>query len=381
MKRKRIVIVHNWIEVGINIQSRQLAYELSKEYDVWFLSASRTGSPEFKVNDHLTVLEWPDKRPTKFRDLWFCWNFFKKISPDVVMAHFTGIRLSMLGAWLAGVKHRVAWYHILSEQLKGIKKGKWSERLMIEKFRAGYLFANYVVAFHEFGKQDANRFLRKPLENIFIVPNGLSLNPLALKKIATVSDAPVFLFLGRLDVSKGGDMIIKCFAKISEKYNDVKLLIVGDGDRKMEWEGLVKSLHLEKNVSMPGRTTSYNLIFDYLEKAYALLVPSRIDNFPTVIIEAFSAGVPVIASDSGGIPDMVKDGVDGFICETYNEKAWVDKIDFLINNAGLRNEMSMQARKSYEERFTLEKHFNNVMALLSQIGISVDSKQDDIYRP
>src|SRR6266542_3595866 len=344
-KRKRIIIVHNWHELGIDTQNHQLAHELSKKNDVWFLSASRTGAKEIKANDHLTVLEWPNKRPTKLKDLWFCWNLFRKIKPDIVMAHFSGIRLSMLGAWLAGVKYRVAWYHILSQQLKDIKNNKWSESLMIKKFMAGYLFANYVVPFHEFGKRDAIKFLHKSAKKIFVIPNGFSLTGREADKIEPYTATPVFLFLGRLQLYKGGDLIIKCFKKISEKYPEVKLQIVGDGDKEQSWKELIKTLQLENIVEMPGKTSSYNLVFSYLEKAYALLVPSRFDNFPTVIIEAFSSGVPVIGSNAGGIPEMIKQGVDGFICEPDNEQEWIDKIELLIKDVNLRNKMALQARR------------------------------------
>ena len=118
---------------------------------------------------------------------------------------------------------------------------------------------------------------------------------------------------------------------------------------------------------MPGKTSSYNLVFSYLEKAYALLVPSRFDNFPTVIIEAFSSGVPVIGSNAGGIPEMIKQGVDGFICEPDNEQEWIDKIELLIKDVNLRNKMALQARRSYEEKFTMEKHVGKVTDFLSSL--------------
>src|SRR5258706_3880641 len=287
MQEKRIVIAHNWRNSGIEAQNFELAYALSKENDVWFLSASRTGSKEIKLNDRLTVLEWPNKRPTKLKDLLFCWKLFRKIRPDVVMAHFTGIRLSMLGAWLAGVKNRLAWYHILSSQLKNLKNKLWSQRIMIIKFRTGYLFANYVVVFHEFGKKDAIHFLRKPASRIFLIPNGISLKARRPGTTASYTVAPVFLFLGRLQMHKGGDFIIKCFKKISQKYPAVKLKIVGDGEEQQSWSQLIKTFHLDNIVEMKGKTSSYRQVFSYLENTYALLVPSRVDNLPTVIIEAF----------------------------------------------------------------------------------------------
>jgi len=367
MQGKRIVIAHNWRNSGIERQNYELAQALSKENDVWFLSASRTGAKEIKFNDHLKVLEWPRKHPTSLKDLWFCWKLFRKIRPHIVMAHFTSVRLSMLGAWLAGVKNRLAWYHTLSPQLRGLKKNKWSERIVIMKFRAGYVLANYVVALHGIGRKDAMKFLHKPASGVFLIPNGFSLNANAVKGPGLNSSVPVFLFLGRLEVHKGGDFIIRCFSKIVPKYPCIKLQIVGGGDEEQSWKQLIETLQLDNIAEMPGRTSSYDQVFHYLENAYALLVPSRADNFPTVIIEAFSAGVPVIGSKTGGIPEMIEHGVNGFICETGDEEDWISKIEMLINDRGLRNKMAGEAKKTYIEKFTIETHINNVKGLLSSL--------------
>jgi len=366
MTRRRIVIVHNWIEVGINIQNRQLAYELSKLYDVWFLSGSRLGAKEIKVNDNLKVVEWPNKRPTKLKDLWFCWKFFKEIQPDIVMAHFTGIRLSMIAAFFAGVRHRVAWYHILSKQLENLVNNKRKEKWMIRKFKSGFLFSNHIITFHEFGKKDAMDFLNKRANQISVIPNGMLLKD-CTEKIGFELQRPVFLFLGRLHISKGVDTLIKIFKIISEKYPEVQLKIVGEGDMGELLKEMILKSGLEKNVQMTGKTFSYEGVFGYLQNAYALLVPSRIDNYPTVIIEAMSSGVPVIGARSGGVPEMIKDGEDGSLCETENENDWAGKIELLIQNKNLRNEMAANAIQSYKERFTMDKHVENVIRFIESL--------------
>ncbi len=367
MKRKKIIIAHSWIEVGINNQTRQLAIALSGEYDVWFLSQARIGAKEIKVNEHLTVMDWPNKRPTKFKDLWFCWRLFLKIKPDVVMSHFSSIRVSMLGAWLAGVKHRVAWYHTLSNQLKDQVKSFWKRVIVLQRTKFAYFFANKVVALNAVGKIDAVKFLHKPQSNVKVINNGM-LMPVEIEAQAWRGGEKRFLFLGRFDHAKGGDFIIKCCKALKNEYPSFRLSLIGYGLEEANWKQIIRDEGLEDIVSMPGKATGYKALFEQLVTAYALLVPSRMDNFPTVIIEAKACMVPAIASNVGGIPEMIEDGVDGFLCESENEESWKSKISVLINGPDIRNRMAVNAKKSFEQNFDIDRHVQNVREFLQSLA-------------
>jgi glycosyltransferase involved in cell wall biosynthesis len=366
MKRKRIIIAHSWIEVGINNQTRQLAIALSKEHDVWFLSQSRIGAKQIKENEHLTVIEWPNKRPTKLKDLWFCIFLFRHIKPDVVMSHFSSIRVSMFGAWLAGVKNRVAWYHTLSGQLKDDLKTFWQRVIVVRRTKMAYFFANYIVALNEAGKKDAMLFLHKPAGRVKVINNGMLL-PVDIAGKIWQQGEKVFLYLGRFHQSKGGDFIIKCCKAIHEKYPEFRLLLIGYGDEESTWRQIIKNEQVEGVVTMPGKVSGYNELFKFLVGAYALVVPSRIDNFPTVIIEAKACGVPAIGSRVGGIPEMIEDGANGFLCTSENGDEWISKICFLMDNPALRNKMAFNARTSFEQKFDINAHVRNVNLFLETL--------------
>ncbi len=366
MDRKKIVIAHSWIEVGINNQTRQLAIALSEKYDVWFLSQSRIGGKLIKVNEHLTVMDWPNKRPTKLKDLWFCWNFFRKIKPDVVIAHFSSIRVSMVGAWLAGVKCRVAWYHTLSGQMKDDVKGYWRRVIVLLRTRLAYFFAKHIVALNEVGRKDAIHFLLKQAQRVTVINNGMPV-PADVEPQIWQGGEQRFLFLGRFHAHKGGDFIIKCCPTLKEKYPGFRLSLVGYGEEEAHWRALIKELQLEGVVDIPGKIASYKDVFKYLVSAYALVVPSRVDNFPTVIIEAKACTAPAIASAIGGIPEMIEDGTDGFLCESENAESWVAKMSLLMDNPGLRNTMAANAKGSFDKRFNISNHVTNVENFLGTL--------------
>jgi glycosyltransferase involved in cell wall biosynthesis len=166
---------------------------------------------------------------------------------------------------------------------------------------------------------------------------------------------------------KGLDILIDCFEKLKEEYPHVKLKVVGSGEMEVIWKERIQSSGLSHIIELYGKTSRYEEVFEHLRNAYALLVPSRADNFPNVIIEAFACGVPVIASKSGGIPEMLTDGVNGFLCECENQNDWMKKIEYLIRERKCRNTMAVNARRQYEEKFTMERHVNNVSNFLETL--------------
>jgi len=105
----------------------------------------------------------------------------------------------------------------------------------------------------------------------------------------------------------------------------------------------------------------------YLAGSYAFIIPSRIDNLPTVVIEALSTATPVIASQAGGIPEMVTDGYNGMLFEKENPHSLAEKIITLASNNILRNTLAQQARLSYEQQFTIPHYVDHVTKWMEQL--------------
>jgi len=82
----------------------------------------------------------------------------------------------------------------------------------------------------------------------------------------------------------------------------------------------------------------------YLKRSDLVVVPSTIEGLPIIIMEAFSMGKPVIASNIGGIPSIIRDGFNGYLCDPTDLAAFADKIELLWNDASLRAELGKNAR-------------------------------------
>lgn len=156
------------------------------------------------------------------------------------------------------------------------------------------------------------------------------------------------LVVSRLYPDKRIDLTIRSFAMSENK--DLKLEIIGSGPEEHNLKLLVKHLDL-KNVTFRGQVSEKELIKAYTEAHMILYTPIR-EMFGIVPVEAMAAGVPVIATNEGGLKETVVHGQTGYLIEANANKI-AEKINLLKNN-DIRFKMSKQAKKRAKE-FTWEK--------------------------
>ena len=176
-------------------------------------------------------------------------------------------------------------------------------------------------------------------------------------------DEKYAFFFGRLSVEKGIMNLLKAFSM--QKEGD--LYIAGDGPEKENILSYIKDNDLSGRVKMLG-FLSQDDVKKYVSKSSFVVVPSIwYENCPYSILEAFAIGKPVIGSEIGGIPELIKDGINGYLYE-YND---VNKLSELINNMfinkDLREKMGKNARKIVEEKYSLDAYYENLMKIYEKL--------------
>ena len=102
--------------------------------------------------------------------------------------------------------------------------------------------------------------------------------------------------------------------------------------------------------------------------AIAVLLPSRVhENFPLMVLEALASGKPVIASDVGGVSEMIDDRVNGFLVSPMDVFGWVESMMRLAYDDRLQQTMSRAARTTVEHRFRLEDHYQRLMGMYQEV--------------
>jgi glycosyltransferase involved in cell wall biosynthesis len=120
------------------------------------------------------------------------------------------------------------------------------------------------------------------------------------------------LFVGRLRIRKGVEVLLHAMQRLGERDPNHRLLIVGSGEHRDRLEKVVAKLNLGARVEFLGACEPER-IPRLMAGARALVVPSIYEGMPLVVLEAMAAGVPVVASRVSGIPEVVQDGVSGWL--------------------------------------------------------------------
>lgn len=169
---------------------------------------------------------------------------------------------------------------------------------------------------------------------------------------------PIVGIIGRITPIKGHIYFLKAMAKVMRKIPNVKIWIVGETGRgkdnyREEINVSIKRLGLSQNVEFLGRQRDIPHILNQLN----LLAVSTIteEAFGRVIIEAQAAGVPVVATRVGGIVDIIEDGVNGLLVAPRDIQAMAQAIIRLLEDINLAKDLTVCARRSVSERFTLKQ--------------------------
>ncbi|MCW4022844.1 MAG: glycosyltransferase family 4 protein [Candidatus Bathyarchaeota archaeon] len=163
----------------------------------------------------------------------------------------------------------------------------------------------------------------------------------------------IILSVGRLVPGKGFTRLLKVFSGVIKENRDSKLIIVGEGPQREQLENLAKKLGINNNVTFTGRVSNQRLL-DYYTMSKVFVFPAtRAEPFGMVNIEAMAYSLPVVASKSGGVTDIVVDNLTGFLVDIDNNGMLTEKILQLLSDDALAEKMGAQGRKRVEEKFTL----------------------------
>jgi N-acetyl-alpha-D-glucosaminyl L-malate synthase BshA len=146
--------------------------------------------------------------------------------------------------------------------------------------------------------------------------------------------------------------LVYAMAMVKKEAPGVKLMLVGDGPDRHSVERLIKRLDLKEQAFLTGfRSDVANL----LRCSDVVALVSQTESAPLTLLEGMSSGLPVVATSVGGIPEIVEDGVNGFLVEAKCPEEIAEKILELNSDGDLRRRLGEAARATVLERYTAEK--------------------------
>lgn len=163
---------------------------------------------------------------------------------------------------------------------------------------------------------------------------------------------------------KGIDTLLRAAREVLERRGDCVLVIVGDGPMSDEWKRMADDLGIGRSVRWTGFRRD---VASILAEADLFVLPTLRDAFPTVLLEAFAAGVPVIASQVGGVPEIVDDERTGKLVPPGDVKALADAINRALGDASWRDRTAEAARTKVERDFSVDAWFTRLESLYSAV--------------
>jgi glycosyltransferase involved in cell wall biosynthesis len=295
------------------------------------------------------------------KDLMAVWEIKKLIEiqkPDVV--HLNSSKAGVVGSIAARIsKHRAkiiftchGW--VFNENLNPLVKFIY---LAMEILTGR--FNDKIICLSGLDKKTALAKKITTADKLLVIYNGIEeknnfLEKEPARKALGLPPAGIVVgTIGNFFANKGLEYFIEAIEILLSEYKlGATALIIGDGEQRQKLEKLITEKHLEKNIILAGTKKDAS---QYL-KAFDIYLSSSVkEGVPYSIIEAMRAGLPVVATRVGGIPEIINDGQDGLLTETKNPAALAEKIKILLDDKALAENLARQATKKIQTAFNKEK--------------------------
>ncbi|MFH1255417.1 MAG: glycosyltransferase family 4 protein [bacterium] len=282
-------------------------------------------------------------------------KLIKRHKPDII--HLNSSKISILGSMAAFITGTKAIYTVhgwvFNEPMPEWKKSFYK---FAEKFTAK--FKRKIICVSEYDYQTALKNKIAPMEKLAVIHNGIA--PMEFhskekaRQILNSQNSDLLIgSIGNLYKTKGFEYLVRA-ADILVNKNKIpaKFLIIGQGDEKEKIKNLIAEYNLENNFILAGQIDQAAKLL----KAFDIYACSSVkEGLPYSILEAMNAGLPIVSTDVGGIPEMIKHEKTGLLAKPADAEDLAEKIKSLANNRILQIKLGENAKQSAGQNFGLKK--------------------------
>ena len=256
-----------------------------------------------------------------------------QVKPDVVHSHLNVIKYTVAAAKLSGIRRCVHTVHNVAHEEA---EGRVEKIISTIYFKLGL---SIPVALSPEVRATIVSFYGLKEEKVPMIYNGVDLGKCLPKENYSLAKPARLLHIGRFNAQKNHKGLLEAFAKIAESCPDCVLQLIGDGELREETQQLAVTLGIRDKVIFLGNQTN---IYPFLQEADIFLLPSIFEGMPMTIIEAMGTGLPIVASNVGGVPDMLEDGNSGLLV-SCDPDAVAGAVVQLLEQKNLREKLGTNA--------------------------------------
>lgn len=239
----------------------------------------------------------------------------------------------------------IGWQHnSFDAYLRNEKRYFWNQ---------DQLFKNYISNLNEYIV--LNDYDKEMFKKEFNIDSKVIYNPKSfISNEKSKVDNKQFLAAGRFNYQKGFDLLIEAFNLFSKLNSDWNLVLVGEGEEKDKIQNLINKYNLNDRIILKPATDN---IKQYFLKSSILLLPSRWEGMPMIVLEALEMGMPTITYNISAIYPLIKDKKEGIVVTKYDIEKFAEAMNYLANNNEIRKKMSDNCIKKSKE-FEISKIIN-----------------------
>ena len=283
----------------------------------------------------------------------------KEIGPDIV--HIHGVQSEGLygavAAKLAGCKYVLMIVHGFAHDGSCYGRAKHLiYKHIVEPIALRLCDGVYCVSKAASERKIITRNCKK--NNLGYIHNGVPALHLTTERavmretLNVAEDEFVFCCSGRLVIDKGYDVIAQAIKQLNNEGKSFRFIAIGDGDYRRAFSELLQEEIAAGQVIVTGQTDK---VADYLNASDAFVFASRHENLSLALLEACQSGLPCIASNVGGNPEVIIDNQCGFVIDGFESEKFAEKMRFLMENPDRTAEMGKAAKDRVATQFSLSK--------------------------
>jgi len=209
-------------------------------------------------------------------------------------------------------------------------------------------------------------------EKIRVIHNGIVCNDMSgtasseviRKKYGIPLTSPLIGTAGRLTRAKNQGLLINCAPAVLKEFPDAYFLIVGDGNLKEDFVGQAAKLGISSRVIFTGWQED---VYSFIMAMDVFVMPSQNEGFGIAVLESMACAKPVVATDVGGVGEIVVDGETGFMVPEGDKKMLAEKIVTILRDSSLLSKMGERGRLRLEEKFSVEIMAEETEALYCKV--------------
>ncbi|MFA6322578.1 MAG: glycosyltransferase family 4 protein [Candidatus Buchananbacteria bacterium] len=288
--------------------------------------------------------------------VWEIKKLIKTLRPDVV--HLNSSKAGVvgaLGAKLAGIKKVVYTAHgfVFNEPLPWMKKNLY---IFLERFTAKFKTA--IICVSEFDRQTGLKYKIASDKKLVTIYNGIEMidflnRKTAREKLGLPAENFIVGTIANFYPTKGLNYLIAAAAEVIKQNPNIIFQLIGFGDLADQLQAEVKKYNLENNFKIFDGKILNGQGKIYLKAFDAFALSSVKEGLPYTILEAMQAGLPIVATKVGGIPETIQNEKNGLLVESKNSQAIAKAILRIANDKNLAQEFGRQAEIVAQEKFLL----------------------------